>query len=307
VDSLETIRFKSGDLSCVGDLFIPAECGPSNRCPGLLLGRGFSGVRGPNVDIAQFFQRAGYVTLAIDYRTFGQSEGEPRGQLFPLNQVEDCRNGISYLQTRPEVDADRIALWGPSFAGGVVIYAAAFDRRVKAVVAVTPIVDGRRWMRSLRTSEQWEQLLLKLDQDRRTRYETGAGGRVKVTGRGSLGEFCAMPSDQEFVDFFAQTAKLNKMWRQDITLESIERILEFNPASVIHLIAPRPLLIITTTGYDTIHPVEQVQSAFGSARDPKELVLLPEDQLGLYREPGLSVALGHSVTWFDRYLRSPLS
>ena len=36
----------------------------------------------------QFFCDSGYVVLTIDYRTFGRSEGEPRGQLFPLRQVE---------------------------------------------------------------------------------------------------------------------------------------------------------------------------------------------------------------------------
>ena len=30
-----------------------------------------------------FFSRAGYVVLAIDYRTFGRSGGEVRGELFP--------------------------------------------------------------------------------------------------------------------------------------------------------------------------------------------------------------------------------
>lgn len=302
---METIQFKSGDSNCVGDLFIPAGSSPSKRCPGIVIARGFSSVRTSNVEVGRYFERLGYVVLSIDFRTFGESHGEPRGQLFPLNQVEDYRSAVSYLQARVEVDPDLIGLWGPSFAGGIVIYAAAFDRRVKAVVAQAPIVDGRRWMKSLRTADQWEDLLVKLEHDRRRRFHVGLGERIKVTGRGSNGEFCAMPADEDFVNYFDKL-RANPIWRDDITLESVERILEFNPASVIELISPRGLMIIATTGYDPMHPIDEVQRAYALAREPKELVLLPGDQVALYGDPGLSNALGHSVRWFDRFLRSDI-
>src|SRR5262249_41588447 len=147
----ETVRFMSQGVVCVADLLMPeggSEAGPR---PGLVIGRGFGGVRAANLREAEHFARAGYVVLSIDYRTFGESAGEPRAQAFPLAHVEDFRNAISYLQARPEVDAEQIALWGTSFAGGVVLYTAAIDRRVKAVAGQMPVVHGRRWLRSLRT------------------------------------------------------------------------------------------------------------------------------------------------------------
>ena len=72
--------------------------------------------------------------------------------------------------------------------------------------------------------------------------------------------------------------------------------------SVIDQIAPRPLLMIATTGYDMIHPIDQVLDAFESAKEPKRLALLPYGQTGLYTEPGLSEAMAEAVAWFEEYL-----
>jgi dipeptidyl aminopeptidase/acylaminoacyl peptidase len=91
----------------------------------LVVGHGIAQTKKSLVNQGEFFSRAGYVVLAIDYRSFSESEGKPQGQLFPLIQVEDFRNGVSFLQRLPGVDPDRIGIWGTSNSGGTVIYAAA--------------------------------------------------------------------------------------------------------------------------------------------------------------------------------------
>jgi len=45
-----------------------------------------------------------------------------------------------------------------------------------------------------------------------------------------------------------------------------------------------------------------VQAAFDRAGEPKKLVTLPYDTVGLYSEPGLGVAMRHAIAWYDRYL-----
>src|SRR5712692_2998035 len=131
--AVQKVKFKSGGLNCAGDLYLPDERRDGRR-PALVIGHGFSFVKEALVEEGGYFSRAGYVTLAIDYRSFGESEGEPRGQLFPLNQVEDFRNGVSFLQRADGVNRERIGIWGTSNSGGTVIYAAAVDPRIKAVV-----------------------------------------------------------------------------------------------------------------------------------------------------------------------------
>ena len=98
---------------------------------------------------AKYFNDAGYVVLTLDYRGFGASEG-PRGELIPLERVEDIRNGVVFLGLQSEVDKEKIGVVGHCFGGGVATYAAAIDQRIKVLVVVGVIGNGRRWLRSIR-------------------------------------------------------------------------------------------------------------------------------------------------------------
>lgn len=88
----------------------------------------------------------------------------------------------------------------------------------------------------------------------------------------------------------------------EVTLASIEKTCEFFPDRIADLISPRPLLIVTNGKYDVQHPLAQAEDALNRAREPKKLVVLPYDVVGLYIEPGLGVALGHAIQWFDLHL-----
>ena len=94
-----------------------------------------------------YFATPGFAALIFDYRGFGGSGGEPRQHLDPWAQIEDYRNAISYVETRPEVDADRIAVWGISYSGGHALIVGAVDRRVRAVLSIVPVVEGLETMR----------------------------------------------------------------------------------------------------------------------------------------------------------------
>ena len=296
----ESVRFTSRGLSCAADLYLPEGVSARAPRPALVLGHGFGGLKDGLVAQSEYFRRAGYVVLTIDYRYFGESEGEPRGQLFPLEQVEDMRNAISYVQRRAEVDPQRIGLWGTSFGGAIVIYTAAVDRRVRAVVSQVPIVNGRNWMRALRAEGDWDALLDRLDADRQQRYDSGASAYVSAGGA-TLD--AAMPtSESERLRLEAEAAPPRGSGDRQLTLESVERVIEFFPEHMIHMIGPRPLRIITTAERDVVHPLDQIQEAYERAREPKDLVLLPLRQYDAYSEPGLTIANESAREWFERHL-----
>ena len=124
-------------------------------------------------EVAEKFSQAGYHVLAFDYRFFGESGGEPRGRINPLEQVRDIRAAITYAQSRPEVDKNNLALWGTSFGGANAVYTTALDSQVKCVVVNIGVMRGSRWLRSLRGPEQWYQLLDRIEEDRERRVLTG--------------------------------------------------------------------------------------------------------------------------------------
>lgn len=297
----EKVKFPSGDgLRCAADLYLPGSEDYREKLPALVIGHGFSMVRSMLEQQAQCFCRAGYVVLALDYRGFGESEGE-QGCLFPFNLVEDFRSAITYLENNTLVDPDRIGIWGTSFGGAIVTYTAAVDRRVKATVAQVPVTDGYVWMKLLRSEQHFVELLNAVDEDRKNRAAGRAGAWILAASK--QGELCGIPGSDEFLSFFEQAKLLYPTWNPQIRLESIEKILQFSPLSVVDRISPRPYLIITGSGYDVVHPSWSVVDLYQRAREPKRLEFLPYEQLGLYFEPGLSEAADLAVTFFDEHLK----
>ena len=60
-----------------------------------------------------------------------------------IDQTTDLLNSIHWVQREERCDPDRIGLWGSSFSGGHVVYAAARDPRVKAFVSQVGSMDAR--------------------------------------------------------------------------------------------------------------------------------------------------------------------
>ena len=122
--------------------FYPAE-DAAGRGPTVVMAHGFSAVKEMYLDaFAEVFAAAGLNALVFDNRNFGASDGEPRQEIDPWQQVRDYRHAITYAGTLDDVDSTRIGVWGSSYSGGHVLVLGAIDRRVKAVVAQVPLISG---------------------------------------------------------------------------------------------------------------------------------------------------------------------
>jgi pimeloyl-ACP methyl ester carboxylesterase len=110
------------------------------RPPIVIMAHGFSATADGMVAdrYAAAFCDAGLAVLLYDHRNFGRSGGEPRQQIDNWLQVIGYRDAIDFVATLDEVDASRLAVWGDSMSGGGVLVAAAFDRRITAVVTQVP-------------------------------------------------------------------------------------------------------------------------------------------------------------------------
>lgn len=136
----EDIEFKVGPDRCAAWLYRPS--GTSGPVPAVVLGTGFSCVRDQGLDrFAERFAAAGYVALAFDYRHFGDSEGRPRQLARASRQRADYLGALGFVRSLPEVDPDRVALWGYSFGGGHVQQLAATEPGIAAAICVAPVVN----------------------------------------------------------------------------------------------------------------------------------------------------------------------
>jgi 2,6-dihydroxypseudooxynicotine hydrolase len=107
--------------------------GHVSRPPVVILIPGLDSVKEELHSYGEDFLRRGMAVLAIDGP--GQGEMEFRHPIRPDYEVP-VRHAIDYLATRADVDAARIGLMGVSLGGYYAPRAAAFERRVRAAIAI---------------------------------------------------------------------------------------------------------------------------------------------------------------------------
>jgi fermentation-respiration switch protein FrsA (DUF1100 family) len=298
------IGFMSKGVCCAGWLYVPDNLQVGQKAPAVVMAHGFSGVKEallPN--FAERFMEAGFVTMLFDYRYLGESEGEPRSQIIWYEQIEDYRNAITWVSEQPEVDANRIGVWGTSYAGAHVLYVGAYDRRVKAVVSqISGGIDFWDLLLHVNGPQGLSRFLDLLTKDRIARYKTGQVNYIKVIA--PPGELQAL-GDPEAYEFFENVAsKVAPNWKNQVTMESLEKMLEYNVSVVLPRISPTPVLMVLGEK-DTLIPIDMAKKGYERLREPKGLCLLDCGHFELYYlEPWFSQASGAAVDWFKKHLRS---
>lgn len=288
-----TVNFFSEGICMEGDLCLPSDLKPAERRPGVVLCHGFTGVRSVILgDYAKVFAGAGFVTLTFDYRGFGGSEGT-KWRLIPLEQIDDIRNAISFFETLPEVDPERIGLWGTSFGGGHAPYAAAVDSRIKAAVGQVGFGDGERFLLDTRLFGERAELTRKVADDRRRRAVEGTGER--------LDPLAALNSNQTSA-FLAPALKASPSMLCDLSWETMEKTLEYKPVEIVDRIAPRALLLIGARD-DDLCKIEGYEKLFERAREPKKLVVLPITHYEIYSGKWFEESARLAREWFERFLK----
>jgi len=286
---------------CAGWYYVPADLAPGEPRPAIVMAHGYSGVKEMCLDrFAERFAAAGFVVLLFDYRFTGSSGGFPRGRIIYYEQQRDYRNAITWVSLQPEADPDRIGVWGTSFSGGHVLQLAAFDRRIRAVVAQAPATNiWETYFKQLKPKvlakrAEW------LAAARREEYVGGVAQYLPVVA--PEGQPCAMPQAGAY-EWFTQTAqRCAPAWLNQVTLDSLEINAEYTPMAHVRLIAPAPMLMLVAED-DLVTPVAQQRKAFKRAGAPKLLVELPGGHFDGYQEPGFESWVTPAVEWFQKYLR----
>lgn len=295
----QDVTFASAGKKLVGWLYVPKGMKQGEKRPTIVMAHGWSAVKEMYLDdFAAKFSNGGFVVLVFDYRNFGDSEGEPRGHIDPHMQHEDYKNAISWASTQPTVDPGRIGIWGSSYSGAHVIHLAAFDRRVKCAVAQVPLVNATDNFRRLVRADNWGGLQAWLAADRAEEYNTGKVNYLPVVAE--QGKPSALPT-QDSYDWFIKTGQTRApKWENRQTVRSLELALEYNPAASIHLISPTPFMMVVAEN-DVLTPTDLAIEAFGRAREPKQLVILPGGHFDAYVSgfPGASTP---ALNWFKQHL-----
>lgn len=274
--------------------------GASGRAPTVVMAHGFSAVKEMYLDsFAEVFAQAGLNALVFDNRGFGASDGEPRQEIDPWQQVRDYRHAITYAQTRDDVDATRIGVWGSSYSGGHVLVVGAIDRRVRAVVAQVPLVSGSANIGELVRADFRAGFREMFDADRAARFAGDPPAMVAVVAEDPLAP-SALPTPDSWT-FFTETGKTRApSWRNEVTLRTVEMLGEYEPGSYIGRISPTPLMLVVARE-DHLTPTHLALEAYERAREPKKLVILPGGHFDAYVD-GFVGASGSACDFLVQHL-----
>lgn len=301
--STHHVRFWSEGLQCAATLYLPDATTAPRRFPAVVMAHGFASVKEMNLpDFARIFTRGGIAALAIDYRSLGESDGLPRQTIDPHAQRLDIRNALTWLETRADIDPDRLGLWGTSLGGGQVLQAAAFDSRVKAVVAQVPAVSPLRSAATTLPDDTRAFLARQLTEERRRLARGEPPTYIPITAPAD--EFSALgPHD---LAWHLETKARTPTFENSITLASLELLMQSDPMSFVAAIRPRPLLFIVARQDRTASP-ELARAAYDLAGEPKELLEFDGGHYDVYDDPETFAFAAHAArAWFQTHLTLPV-
>jgi dienelactone hydrolase len=292
------VTYYSDGTACYAKIFFPKSFSVQGKTPGVVLGQGWAGTHFSIEKYGARFAERGLVAMVIDYRGWGASDGfaavtgagrvggdyhrdekrfseakagivTKRTRLLPLKQVEDYRNAISYLQDEPGVDADRIGVWGSSFAGGHAVVVAALDARVKAVVSQVPAVGSKS-----RPAGPYK-LEGKLLEDAIRRARTGQGGEYET----------------------------GYSFRRMVDVETQQAVAEYNPMNYVQYVGARPVLFVVAEKDELINNQNSAHTAYEILPGPKDYIEVKgATHFEMYVGEAFERSSGAAADWYRKHL-----
>ncbi len=289
-----SVELYSEGVKLQGDIYTPDGLSSGERRGAVLLCHGYTGVKDLFLpDNARALNRAGYVAMTFDYKGWGESEG-PRNRLAPYSRVADVQAAVTYMGLQPEVNAEKIGLFGTSYGGSIVTWVGAVDPRIRCVASVVGVGNGARWMSRVRRTDEWYDLLERSRVDRERRATTGES---EMVDRDEI-----LLPDRQSALLSAEARRKNPAAVNTIPLEYVDDTLGFNPEWIVDRVSPRPILFITTDNDRLVLP-EESGELYIRAGEPKKLVVLKGyGHYEVYQEPAFSEVMAAALEWYGEHM-----
>ncbi len=253
---------------------------------------------------AQAILNAGVAVLMFDYRGLGESEGEARQHIDPWAQVEDYKNAISFVAKQPEIDSQRIGIWGISYAGGHVIIVGATDPRVKCIVSTVPVVEGWETMKRCHGERKFAKLLDLVMEDRVRRSDGQPSSMMPMSHLDPDNNLSSWPFPHVYEIF--QRIKEAEAPRHEHrnTIESMELLLQYNVFPYAKMILNTPTLVAVAEADNITQWDLEIQMYNAITAGNKELVVLEKvNHMSLYSTRNhLEMASAHHGRFLKKHL-----
>jgi len=286
------VEFYSENNLIKAHLYLPDYLSEDKKYPAIVLCHGFAGIKElllPN--FAEYFSKNGYIALTFDYRGFGESEGET-GKLYPDLQITDIRNAVTYLHSLPQLDTDRIGLWGTSYGGANAIVASAKDNRIKCLAVQLTFGDGGRVITGNMNDEEKEKL-------ENTILKTWI--KTVTTNKGLNLPLNRMLTDEQSKVFYEKNKDKYPQLNIKIPFLTMKETMELKPENYLNDLNC-PILIVGAEN-DIVNPLQESQILFKKAKEPKNLYIVKDaTHYEVYEGKKFNEVVKIEQAWFDKYL-----
>ena len=177
-EPMKKVNFKSEGLNLVGNLYYPLNYESGKKYPAIVISGSWTTVKEQMAGLyAEKLAKEGFITLAFDFRNFGESEGEPRFFESPTLKKEDVKSAVTYLASLDEVNSDKIGAFGVCAGAMYTLMASAEDDRIKSVSTVASWLHDADAVKLFYGGEEGVQAKIKAAQAAKNVY--AATGEVK--------------------------------------------------------------------------------------------------------------------------------
>lgn len=281
IDDAEEIAFTSDGIRIVGHLRRPTSMqGPA---PAVVLTGPFTGVK---EQVTGTYARAltaqGFVTLAIDHRNFGASEGTPRQHEDSVGKLHDLRDATSYLATHSDVDDQRLGCVGVCLGASYALRHSAFDPRIRALAVIAGAYNNPADMRSGMGDENYRQLMADFAEVAQGQFVTGDIEYLAAVADDQ--REAAMPGDEPW-RYYGTDRAASPGWVNQVTRLSIRELLTLDATSAVDFLAPAPLLVVHGRT-DAYCPPDAAGRLYARASGTKDILWLDTtEHIDLYDNP----------------------
>lgn len=123
------------------------------KIPAIIICHGFAGQKTGRfrlyVILAEALAKKGIAVLRFDFRGCGDSEGNFIETTF-FGEVSDALKALEFLKNDPDIDSERIGIFGRSLGGAVALLAAKSFKNIKSIALFAPMFTPEVWR------EKWE-------------------------------------------------------------------------------------------------------------------------------------------------------
>ncbi|WP_428311486.1 alpha/beta hydrolase [Hydrocarboniphaga sp.] len=280
--------FVCGGVTCAATLRLP-ESRDGKPLPAILMVHGWGGVQ--NALTPPFYDRftgAGFAVMTFDYRGWGDSAGMPRNQINPKQRVLDADAALAHLKSLPQIDADRIVLWGSSFGGGHVVELAAEHPELLGAIAQVPMLNGMAAVRAVPLFTLLRFALYALADLLKP------GRPIYLPVVSAPGEFGSMDRDDAQRALFAGMAAIGRPYDNRVAARSLMTMGPYRPFKRLKDIRV-PTLIVGGTR-DSVAPFNEADIV-AAGNDRIRVRSIDANHFEPYFEPTFSTSIAHQLSF----------